>query len=79
MNKLRDFILSNKVFSKCSEQEKEEIKAELERYDELLEAETQDLDEELWQIVNSQCKLNAQLFQYIEKLEKLGWLDENDL
>ena len=31
MSKLKDFILSNKVFSKCSEQEQEAILSELER------------------------------------------------
>lgn len=38
MSKLRDFILSNKVFSKCSKQEQEEIISELEKVEHLDDA-----------------------------------------
>lgn len=40
MSKLKDFILSNKVFSKCSTEEQKEINEELKRYDEMIEKAT---------------------------------------
>lgn len=54
MNKLRDFILSNKVFSKCSEQEQEEIVSELERVETLEEA----LDKACEELASMDYKLN---------------------
>lgn len=62
MNKLRDFILSNKVFSKCSEQEQEEIVSELERVKKIEKA----LDDACEELASMDYKLNmnSSLFAY---------------
>lgn len=54
MSKLRDFILSNKVFSKCSEQEQESILSNSERIENLEKA----LDNACEELASMDYKLN---------------------
>ena len=86
MSKLKDFILSNKVFSKCSEQEQEAILSELERVENLYEAfdllnKAFDLCNEAfdlfikWAVDNDfgYDKLGGLYEQYKEKIECLNY------